>query len=57
MGFVRKRSSRTRGTRYQAVAVLAGAKVQLGTFDTFAQTTDAWQHAETSARRGAPGGR
>ena len=55
MGFVRKRPSRTRGTRYQSVAVLDGARVQLGTFDTFTLATDAWQHAETAARRGAVG--
>ena len=56
MGFVRKRPSRTRGTRYQSVAVLDGVRVQLGTFDTFAQATDAWQHAETAARRGVRSG-
>jgi hypothetical protein len=50
MGFVRKRPSRTRGTRYQAVAVLGGARVQLGTFGSFSLATDAWQHAETTAR-------
>ena len=52
MGFVRKRPSRTRGTRYRSVAVLDGVRVQLGTFDTFALATDAWQHAKTAARRG-----
>ena len=31
MGFVRTRSSRTRSTSQQSVAVLAGAPVQLGT--------------------------
>ena len=56
MGFVRKRPSRTRGTRYQAVAVLDGSRVQLGTFDSVALATDAWQHAETAARRGGRAG-
>jgi hypothetical protein len=55
VGFVRKRPSRTRGTRYQAVAVLDGTRVPFDTFDTFALATDAWQHAETAARRGAVG--
>ena len=36
--------------------MLDGVRVQLGTFDTFAQATDAWQHAETAARRGARSG-
>jgi hypothetical protein len=40
MGFVRKRSSKTRGTRYQAIALLEGRVVELGTFDTFALATD-----------------
>ena len=52
MGFVRKRPSRTRGTRSQAVASLDGARVQLGTYDSFALATDAWQQAETIAHRG-----
>ena len=56
MGFVRKRPSKTRGTRYQSVALLDGRQVELGTFDSFCLATDAWQHAETAARRGLPGG-
>ena len=56
MGFVRKRPSKTRGTRYQSVALLDGRQVELGTFESFSVATDAWQHAETAARRGLPGG-
>jgi hypothetical protein len=36
--------------------VLDGARVQLGTFDSLALATDAWQHAETAARRGGRAG-
>ena len=40
MGFVRTRPS-TGGSRYESVAVLDGARVQPGTFDTLARATDA----------------
>lgn len=56
MGFVRKRPSRTRGTRYQAIALLEGRQAELGTYETFTLATEAWQHAETAARRGLPAG-
>jgi hypothetical protein len=36
--------------------VLDGARVQLGTFGTSAPATDAWQPAETAARRGGRAG-
>lgn len=51
MGFVRKRRSKSRGTRFLAVAYLGGSHVALATFDTFPEATDAWQHAETQERR------
>ena len=56
MGFVRERPSRTRGTRYQSLAVLDGPGCTFDTYDTFALATDAWQHAETAARHGDRGG-
>ncbi len=51
MGFVRKRRSKTRGTRFMAVAHLGGTDVALETYDTFEEATDAWQHAEVQERR------
>lgn len=51
MGFVRKRRSKTRGTRFLAVAHLGGKDVSLATYDTFEEATDAWQHAEVQERR------
>ncbi|MBC7374378.1 MAG: hypothetical protein H7323_10360 [Frankiales bacterium] len=51
MGFVRKRRSKTKGTRYQAVAHLGEQDVSLATYDTFAEAADAWQHAEVAERR------
>lgn len=55
MGFVRKRRSRTKGTRYQAVAHLGRRDVSLATYDTFAEATDTWQHAEVAERRRSGG--
>lgn len=51
MGFVRKRRSKTKGTRFMAVAHLGGRDVSLQTYDTFVEATDAWQHAEVQERR------
>lgn len=51
MGFVRKRRSKTRGTRFLAVALLGGRDVALATYDTFGEATDAWQYAEVQERR------
>ena len=41
MGFVRRRRSRTKATRYQAVAHLDGRRVSLATYDSLAEATDA----------------
>ncbi|MDQ3611473.1 MAG: site-specific integrase [Actinomycetota bacterium] len=51
MGFVRKRRSKNRGTRFVAVAHVGGRDLTLATYDTFAEATDAWQHAEVQERR------
>jgi integrase len=51
MGFVRKRRSKNRGTRFLAVAHLGGKDVSLATYDTFEEAADAWQHAEVQERR------
>lgn len=55
MGFVRKRRSKTRGTRFVAVAHPGGKDVTLQTYDTFDEATDDWQHTEVQERRGTGG--
>ena len=51
MGFVRKRRSKNRGTRFLAVARLGGTDVALATYDTIEEAADSWQHAEVQERR------